>query len=610
MKYPAWTDINYIHEALEQFRYVLPTGLSRCGKLSLAAYNFANELYWYDGEKARPVVLQGDDSGQGTALGLSSDGKFLCGTVKDVMFRHSLSLNETLWFRESDGRKARQAFAVNSSGIVAGLGVNSPRQGGVVGSEDLLRYPGFTRFYALTDSGIAAGADRDFSGYHQVKENSSKTFEQPQGAVTAPFGISDDGRFMAGVVRLAKDEPWQPAFWDGGKLSRIVDVEGNTFSGVALDVNSHGLIVGVRFTKPLDSARALTQGPRSSPFLSAGGEEIGEPFYCEAATGVAYPIGWFASKFHSIALINDDNLIAGYYRATPDSGPRPYTARLKFDKEPSSSRLPRTKFKKAAIIYDFDGTLAQGNMQEHSFIEAVGVTPEEFWESSNGMAREQDGDQILTYMREMLTRAEKKGFPITKALLAEHGAKIKLFNGVEDWFRRINDFARQQNLQLEHYIISSGIREMIRGSSIAHHFKGIFASGFVYEDDQAVWPALSINYTTKTQYLFRINKGIDNCWDDTAINKWMPLSQRPMPFENMIFLGDGETDIPTMKMVRHQGGAAVAVFDPERWDELQERIFPLISENRADFVASADYREGSQLELTIKGLLGRIALRE
>jgi phosphoserine phosphatase len=266
--------------------------------------------------------------------------------------------------------------------------------------------------------------------------------------------------------------------------------------------------------------------------------------------------------------------------------------------------------KTAAIIYDFDGTLARGNMQEHSFIPTLGIEAGEFWERSNSLAKEQDGDQILTYMREMLRRAKIVDLRITRELLQNHGREVQLFKGVEDWFDRINAYASGNDLSLEHYIISSGIREMIEGCKVAEHFKKVFASSFLYEDGEAVWPALSINYTTKTQYLFRINKGIDNCWDDEAINKWMALSERPVPFRNMIFLGDGETDIPTMKMVRHQGGAALAVFDPERWGDLQSRIHALIAEDRADFVAPADYSEGGQLEVTVKGLLGRIAIAE
>lgn len=270
--------------------------------------------------------------------------------------------------------------------------------------------------------------------------------------------------------------------------------------------------------------------------------------------------------------------------------------------------MSQSSLKPAALIYDFDGTLARGNMQEHSFLPALGVKAHEFWERSNGVAEEQDGDQILTYMREMLLQAAKMDLPITRELLQEHGRKVQLFNGVESWFSRIDDYAQGQGLKLQHYVISSGIREMIEGCPIASHFEQVFASSFLYENGVAVWPALSINYTTKTQYLFRINKGIDNCWDNQAINRWMPLSERPIPFSNMVFLGDGETDIPTMKMLRHQGGAAVAVFDPDHWDRLQHRIHGLIAENRADFVAPADYSQGSQLEATVKGLLGRMAV--
>jgi len=266
--------------------------------------------------------------------------------------------------------------------------------------------------------------------------------------------------------------------------------------------------------------------------------------------------------------------------------------------------------KKAALIYDFDGTLAQGNMHEHSFLPSLDIEPAEFWEKSNGEARRQDADQILTYMREMLLRAQAANLKVTREVLREHGRQLTLFRGVSTWFDRMNQYAASQGLDLEHFIISSGVREMIEGCEVADEFTQIFASSFLYEDGEAVWPGLSINYTTKTQYLFRINKGIDNCWDNTAVNRWVPESQRPFPFQNMIFIGDGETDIPTMKMVRHQGGYAIAVFDPDRWGRLQDRIHGLIAEDRANFVAGADYSEGSQLEVTVKGLLGRIGMRE
>jgi hypothetical protein len=191
-----------------------------------------------------------------------------------------------------------------------------------------------------------------------------------------------------------------------------------------------------------------------------------------------------------------------------------------------------------------------------------------------------------------------------------HGEHLPLFDGLGDWFGRINKYGKDIGLDVRHYVVSSGIREMIEGSSIHDAFERIYASRFAYDaNDNSCWPSVAINYTAKTQFLFRINKGIDNTWDNDAINRWIPLNERPQPFERMIFVGDGDTDIPSMKMVRHQGGVAVAVFDPEKWETAahQSKIHRLIAEDRANYVASADYREGSQLDVTIRGVLGRMA---
>jgi hypothetical protein len=149
---------------------------------------------------------------------------------------------------------------------------------------------------------------------------------------------------------------------------------------------------------------------------------------------------------------------------------------------------------------------------------------------------------------------------------------------------------------------------MISGCALAGRFKRIYASRFIYDaEGQAVWPGVAINYTTKTQFLFRINKGIDNSWDNTGVNRWIPMHERPVPFQRMIFVGDGETDIPAMKMVRQQGGCSIAVFDPQKFGSLQEHVSRLIAEDRVSFVAPADYRDGSQLDVTVKGILGRFA---
>ena len=275
--------------------------------------------------------------------------------------------------------------------------------------------------------------------------------------------------------------------------------------------------------------------------------------------------------------------------------------------------MSEVELKTAAIIYDFDGTLAEGNIQEHSFIPELGLDVGEFWREVKAEAKNHDADEILIYMWRMLEAARAKGREITRGELRGHGKKTPLFDGVRDWFARINDYARERNLDLKHFVVSSGLREMIEGCEIYDCFERVFASSYVYnEKGCAVWPAVGINYTTKTQYLFRVNKGIDNCWDNEGINRWIPLGERPIPFTRMIYLGDGDTDIPTMKMMHHQGGYSVAVFDPKKWfqSSTQGKMGRLIAEDRVRFVAPADYTEGSQLAVTIGGILGRIAREE
>ena len=270
---------------------------------------------------------------------------------------------------------------------------------------------------------------------------------------------------------------------------------------------------------------------------------------------------------------------------------------------------------KTAIIYDFDGTLARGNMQEVTFIPSLGIGIGDFWGEADRLTKTADADNILMYMQLMLQRAREHGNPITKRLLAGHGEDVKLFDGLKadltgpGWFERINAKGAEYGLDIEHYIISAGLEEMIDGCPIRDAFHHVFASKFVYDDNGvAIWPAVGVNYTTKTQYLFRINKGVLNHWDHEQINKFMPDDDRAVPFERMIFLGDGDTDVPTMKMMHTKGGYSIAVYDPRNSERDQQKIYGLISEDRVNFVAAADYREGSALDLIVKGLVGRIAI--
>ena len=270
---------------------------------------------------------------------------------------------------------------------------------------------------------------------------------------------------------------------------------------------------------------------------------------------------------------------------------------------------------KTALIYDFDGTLARGNMQEVTFIPSVGMGIGDFWGEADRLTREADGDNILMYMQLMLQRAREHDQPITRKLLAEHGQDVKLFDGLKTdltgpgWFDRINALGEKYGLEIEHYIISAGLEEMIDGCPIREAFSHVFASKFVYDPDgRAIWPAVGVNYTTKTQYLFRINKGVFNHYEHERINRFIPDDERPVPFERMIFLGDGDTDVPTMKMMHTKGGFSIAVYDPRNSERDQQKIYGLISEDRVNFVAAADYREGSPLDLIVKGLIGRIAI--
>ena len=266
---------------------------------------------------------------------------------------------------------------------------------------------------------------------------------------------------------------------------------------------------------------------------------------------------------------------------------------------------------RVALVYDFDGTLAPRNLPEHSFLPSVGVHDVEgFWETCRLEAERHDSDQVLTYMRMLLTAAERAGTIVTRDLLRRHGARTPLFAGVDSWFDDIGAYGRSVGVEIEHFVVSSGLLEMIEGLSIHSRFRKVFASSYAYDAaGRAVWPASAINYTTKTQYLFRINKGIDNVWDNSTINLWMPKQERRVPFERMVFLGDGDTDIPSMKLVREKGGQAVAVFDPEKFEQRlsQGHLERLIAEDRIDHMASADYRPGSLLTIIVKGILGRMA---
>ncbi len=264
------------------------------------------------------------------------------------------------------------------------------------------------------------------------------------------------------------------------------------------------------------------------------------------------------------------------------------------------------KNKDVAIMYDFDGTLAHGNIQEYNFIPKLKMTSEDFFNEVEELKVKNNMEGILAYMYLMLKKAEEKNVSVTRSSFIKYGENIKLFPGVEEWFDRINLYAESLGLTLHHFVISSGIKEMIEGTSISNKFDRIYASSFLYNvDDIAKWPAVAINYTNKTQFLFRINKGVYEVYDD-KINEHMSREEKSIDFSNMIYIGDGFTDVPCMRLVKDYLGTSIAVYEKNEGKSVADK---LLKHNRVNFIAKTDYTEGSDIDIYIKEKLDEIALR-
>ena len=250
-------------------------------------------------------------------------------------------------------------------------------------------------------------------------------------------------------------------------------------------------------------------------------------------------------------------------------------------------------------MYDFDKTLCTRDMQEYTFIPSIGMEPNDFWALANGLAREQHMDGVLAYMYCMLTRTT-----LRRNNLVDCGKAVEYHPGVEEWFERVNAYGEEAGVKVEHYVLSSGLKEIIEGTSIADRFTKVFASEFLYDDNgMAVWPKLAVNYTNKTQFVYRINKGVLDISNDRDLNRSAPDTGRRVKFSNMIYIGDGLTDVPCMKLVRAQGGHAVAVHQGAR-----ALASDLIKHSRVDFFFEADYRKDSPLDQAIHTLLSKLAL--
>ncbi len=262
---------------------------------------------------------------------------------------------------------------------------------------------------------------------------------------------------------------------------------------------------------------------------------------------------------------------------------------------------------KIGILYDFDKTLCTTDMQEYSFIKNLDMNSNDFWGEAAKLTKEHELEKILSYMFVMIRECKKRQIPLTEEYLKQCGENVVLFRGVETWFDRINEFGAQMGVEIEHYIISSGTYEIIQGTPIAKYFKRIYACRYMYDENgEAIWPALAINYTLKTQYIYRISKGILDVTDDYNLNRLQDESLRRIAYRNMIYIGDGMTDIPCMKMVKQKGGKSIALYPAGK----SETVKPLVDDDRINYVCVADYSPNSALENIVKLMIENMAILE
>jgi len=259
-----------------------------------------------------------------------------------------------------------------------------------------------------------------------------------------------------------------------------------------------------------------------------------------------------------------------------------------------------------ALIYDYDGTLSPGNMQEFGFIQAVGKTAEEFWRMSDNIAIGQDASNVLAYMKLMFDEARRNGIKLRREDFQRFGQNIELFEGVREWFRLVNRYGDEHGVKIEHYINSSGLKEIIEGSPIAHEFTHVFAGTFLYDaNGEAEWPGISVDYTTKTQFLFKISKGIFSSRDNKQVNESMAEDKKRIPFTHMIYFGDGDTDVPCMKIVGMFGGHSIAVFDPAN-ERKKAAAAKLKRQGRVAFAVPAVYTPDAPAFRVVTAIIDKI----
>ena len=256
------------------------------------------------------------------------------------------------------------------------------------------------------------------------------------------------------------------------------------------------------------------------------------------------------------------------------------------------------------IMYDFDKTLSTTDMQNYDFIPKLGLTPDEFWAATGDFTAKTGVERILSYMYMMIAKAKEKGIKLTREYLRECGKNIKFYPGVTTWFKRINDYAESKGVKVEHYLVSSGTMEIVEGCPIFPCFTKAWGCEYYYnEDGEPVWPKLAINYTQKTQFYFRISKGAVDVKNDNAVNEKTP--ERRIPYKNIIYMGDGMTDVACMTLVKHNDGTSIAIYPEKDSDKVRD----LYTDGRCNFMCKADYSAGSDLEKVVKLTIDKIAMQ-
>ncbi len=259
-----------------------------------------------------------------------------------------------------------------------------------------------------------------------------------------------------------------------------------------------------------------------------------------------------------------------------------------------------------AILYDFDSTLARSDMQNFGFIPALGMTPAEFWGYTSEFSAKTHCERTLSYLYTMLACAKERNIKMTAAWLKELGANIEYYPGVEDWFERINKYGDDHGLKIEHYLISSGNKEIVDGCSIAKYFRKMYACEYLFDEKtkEAIWPKQVINFTQKTQYFFRISKGVYDANDDKGVNTH--VEKHRIPYGNIVYIGDGMTDVPAMLVVKSNGGRSIAVYEKGK----EEVVNHLVEDGRVNFACCADYRGGKDLDKIMKLIIEAVSISE